>query len=347
MQRKSPNRARSEMPCLGPTSLFFLLFVLLTTAMPPSGFAHEDSGDRSHDPGFLHIRSQAPGQSFRMTMPHLLPGSIKPGVGYILGTTVSSVWVNNSDLILDYQMLDSHLSLTYGFNEDFGFALVYDQRDYFGGAILDGLTEEFHDLFKIDQNGRTEVPKGRTYFERFDTGEVIEDFTVLDNRAISLLLQYVFLHGKGNLPAAGVSGGVRYALDAPIGGSGDHPVDVNLALGLAKRFSENWYSCLHLGLTHFEQTRVLNLEFKEEVFSGMLALVWQISHRYSFLAQVFHSEGTIKDFAQFDEPSTEIDLGMKIVTDNGGAFEFALIENVLILSNSPDIGFHFGYSKSI
>ena len=243
-------------------------------------------------------------------------------------------------------MLDFHLSLTYGLNEDFGFALVYDKRDYFGG-ILDGLTEGFHDLFNIDQNGRTDVPRGRTYFERFDTGEVIEDFTVLDNRAINLLVQYVFLHGKGNLPAAGISGGVRYTLEAPAGGSSEHPIDVNLALGIAKRLSENWFACLHLGLTHFEQTKVLNLEFKEEVFSGMVALACEISHRYSFLAQVFHSEGSIKDFAQFDEPSTEIDLGMKIVTDSGGAFEFAIIENALVLSNSPDIGFHFGYSKNI
>jgi hypothetical protein len=314
--------------------------------MSPLAFAHEDSGDRSHDPGFLHIRPQAPAYSFRMTMPHLLPGSIKPGVGYVVGTTLSSIWVNDSDINLDYEMLDFHLSLTYGFNEDFGFALVYDQRNYFGG-ILDGLTEEFHDLFNIDQNGRTDVPKGRTYFERFDTGEVIDDLTVLDNKAISLLVQYVFLHGKGNLPAAGISGGVRYALEAPTGGSEEHPVDVTLALGLAKRLSESWYSCLHLGLTHFEQTTILNLDFKEEVFTMMGALVWQISHRYSLLAQVFSSEGTIKDFAQFDQPSTEIDLGMKIVTDSGLIYEFAIIENIFNYGNSPDFGVHFGFSKNV
>jgi hypothetical protein len=327
-------------------AFFILLVAVFWMALPSSVFAHEDIGDRSHDPGFLHIRPQAPAYSFRMTMPHLLPGSIKPGVGYVVGTTLSSIWVNDSDINLDYEMLDFHLSLTYGFNEDFGFALVYDQRNYFGG-ILDGLTEEFHDLFNIDQNGRTDVPKGRTYFERFDTGEVIDDLTVLDNKAISLLVQYVFLHGKGNLPAAGISGGVRYALEAPTGGSEEHPVDVTLALGLAKRLSESWYSCLHLGLTHFEQTTILNLDFKEEVFTMMGALVWQISHRYSLLAQVFSSEGTIKDFAQFDQPSTEIDLGMKIVTDSGVVFEFAIIENIFNYGNSPDFGLHFGFSKNV
>jgi hypothetical protein len=325
--------------------LFFLLVAILGIAMPQSVFAHEDIGDRSHDPGFLHIRSQAPAYTFRMTMPHLLPGSIKPGVGYVLGTTLSSIWINNSDLILDYEMLDFHLSLTYGLKNSLGFALVFDQRDFRGG-VLDGITEGFHDLFNIDQNGRTDVPKGRTYFERFDTGEVIDDLTVLDNNAISLLVQYVFLHGKGNLPAAGISGGVRYALEAPAGGSTEHPVDLNMSLGLAKRLAQSWYSCLHLGVTHFEQTKVLNLEFKDEVFTGMVALTWEINHRYSLLAQMFYSEGTIKDFAQFDEPSTEIDLGIKIVTDSGLNLEFAIIENVLILSNSPDIGFHFGYSKS-
>ena len=77
------------------------------------------------------------------------------------------------------------------------------------------------------------MSKGRTYFERFDTSEVVADLTVLDNKAISLLVQYVFFHGKGNLPAAGISGGIRYALEAPTGGSTDHPVDLTLALGLA------------------------------------------------------------------------------------------------------------------
>ena len=279
-------------------------------------------------------------------MPHLLPGSIKPGVGYVLGTTLSNVWVNDDDINLDYEMLDFHFSLTYGFDENLGFALVYDQRDFFGG-ILDGLVQEFHDLFGIDQNGRTDVPKGRTYLEQFDTNEVTDDLTVLDNRAISLLVQYVFLHGKGNLPAAGISGGVRYTLDAPEGGSKEHPVDITLALGLAKRLAQSWYSCLHLGITHFEQTKILDLEFKEEVFTGMAALTWEISHRYSFLAQVFYTEGTIKDFGQFGKPATELDLGMKIVTDSGGSYEFAIIENIFNYDNSPDLGFHFAFSKSI
>ena len=141
-----------------------LLLMVCWLAVPLVGFAHEDIGDRSHDPGFLHIRPQAPAYSFRMTMPHLLPGSIKPGVGYVLGTTLSNVWVLDEDTNLDYEMLDLHLSFTYGFDDDLGFALVYDQRDYFGG-ILDGLIQEFHDLFNMGQNGRTDVSKGRTYFE--------------------------------------------------------------------------------------------------------------------------------------------------------------------------------------
>ena len=79
----------------------------------------------------------------------------------------------------------------------------------------------------------------------------------------------------------------------------------------------------------------------------MLALAWEISHRYSFLAQVFYTEGTIKDFAQFGKPSTELDLGVKIITDSGGSYEFAIIENIFNYDNSPDLGFHFAFSKSI
>ena len=346
MKRRNQSRARSENYCLRSALFLFLLFALLGIALPSSGFAHEESGDRSHDPGFLHIRPQAPAYSFRMIMPHLLPGSIKRGVGYVVGTTLSNVWINDESTNLDYEMMDLHLSLTYGFDEKFGFALVYDQQDYFGG-ILDGLIQEFHDFFNMAQNDRTDASKGRTYFERFDTGEFTDDLTVLDNRAMSLLVQYVFLHGRGNLPAAGISGGVRYALKAPAGGSQEHPVDVTLALGLAKRLAQSWYSCLYLGLTQFEQTRVLNLDFKEEVFTGMVGLAWEINHRYSFLAQVFYTEDTVKDYAQFGKPGTELDLGLKVVTDSGVNLEFAIIEDIFNYGNSPDFGLHFALSGRI
>jgi len=324
-------------------SFLSFFFVVCWLVVPPYGFAHEEYGDRSHDPGFLHIRPQAPPHNFRMTLPHLLPGSIKPGAGYILGTTFTNVWVYDKDINLDYEMLDLHMSFTYGLSEDFGFALVYDQRNFYGG-ILDGLVQGIHEIFGIDQNGRTDVPKGRTYLEQFDTGTIIDDMTVLDNRAINFMIQYVFIHGRNNLPAVGLTGGVRYTLEAPEGGTEKHPVDTTIALGLAKRLAQDWYTCLHLGLTRFEQTKILHLEFKKEIYTGMWALAWDVSHRTSLLAQIFHTEGTIENFAQFSHPSTELNLGVRLVTDAGGAFEFAIIENIFNYNNSPDLGFHFAYS---
>jgi hypothetical protein len=323
-----------------------LLGILLVTLVPPGTALGEDfKAGSEYGPGFLHIRPQAPGHSFRMTMPHILPGSIRPGVGYVLGATLSNIWILDNVANLDYEMLDYHLSVTYGLSEKVGFAVFYDSREYFGG-VLDGLVQEFHDMFGMGQDGRTDVAKGRTWFERFDTGYIADDLTVLNNRALSFLVQYVFLFGKEGLPAAGVSTGLRYALETPEGEGPAHPVDCTLALGLAKRLSESLYSCLHLGYTHFEQDRILELDFKKDVLTGMLALAWSLQDHWAIIAQYFSNDGIIEDFSQFSEPSHELDVGLKVGAA-GGTFEFAVIENIFTFDNGPDLGFHFAYSRQL
>ncbi len=320
--------------------LAFSSLIFLACFLPGPGFSHDFVDNENYGPGFLHIRSQAPAYSFRMTMPHLLPGAIPPGAAYVFGSTLSNVWVNDDDIVMDYEMMDSSLALTYGVDNRLGFALIYDQREYFGG-VLDGLIQGIHDLFGIGQSGRTDVPLGRTYFERI--GFTTEDLAALDNKAVSLLVQYVFIFGEGGRPTVGVSGGVRYGLEAPTGGDVQHPVDYNISLGVAKRLAQNWYSCLHVGATRFEQEQVLGLEFETDVLSWMLALAWELNDRYTLLMQWFNNQGVIKDFGQFGNPSNELDLGVKIHTKGGGMWEFAIIENVINYDNGPDLGLHLAY----
>ena len=65
----------------------------------------------------------------------------------------------------------------------------------------------------------------------------------------------------------------------------------------------------------------------------------------SVLVQYLVTEGLIEDFAPFSDESNEITLGYKWEVRNRGVLEIGLIENIISFDNSPDFGFHVGFSQ--
>ena len=332
----------------GSTAIFTVTAAILSTLLlPGSGLSEEVNSQLDMPPGFFQIRSQAPGQSLRMTMPHLLPGSIQPGIGIFIGTSLSNVWIMDSLVELDYEMLDSHLGITYGFSRSFGIALFFDERNYFGGD-LDGFIQGFHDAFGIGQNGRDEVEKGlSTVLFKDSSGQIPNtptDPSAFENSAVTFMTHYNFLTGEDRVPGVSLSGSVRYALDPPSGNDDGDLTDWNVAIGLAKRLSEKLFSCYHLGYTRFGQTDISGLTFEEDGLSFIAAVAWQVKPRFSLLAQYFLNEEVLKGFGDFSEPSHEIDLGVQWELPRGSSIELAIIENFITSDNSPDFGLHAGYS---
>ena len=52
----------------------------------------------------------------------------------------------------------------------------------------------------------------------------------------------------------------------------------------------------------------------------------------------------MKDFSSFSELSHEVTVGWKWEIILGQILEVGLIENIITFDNSPDFGFHVGYS---
>jgi hypothetical protein len=120
-------------------AMTLLASFLVVMELPSSILAQTEPDDINYGPGFLHVRSQSPGQSLRMTMPEVLPGSIRPGISLMFNVTNSNIWAEDEFVFFDYEILDTSVGITYGFNERLGLAFFYDQRDYWGDSSMGSL----------------------------------------------------------------------------------------------------------------------------------------------------------------------------------------------------------------
>lgn len=298
--------------------------------------------------GILHTRSQSPVQSLRMTVPLVAAGSVKPGWGTFAAVTWSNVWADETEYYLDYEMLDTRMTVAYGFNEKFGIALGYDNRNYFGGE-MDSFIQNFHDAFGIDQSGRDEVAKGLSRIGRIGLTVEESEADILNNSGVSLLLSYDVTGGDETWPAVNISTSIRYGVETGEIYQDDHPVDYGVSVGLAKRWSEKWYShaILSYAIYEFDQGRNLPgfspIILEDRQYAALLSLGYDYSRRLTILAQYLLYEAAVKEIAGLDEPSHEVHLGFKYRTDKAGIVEFGLIENVITMDNSPDFGVHLGW----
>ena len=159
--------------------------------------------------GSLSLRTTSPGQSLRFTLPGIIPGQIKPGWGFQMGTSTSNVWLNEAEFLLDFEIFDTHVGASYGFNKSLGIGVFFDQRIYYGG-VLDSSIEGFHKLFGLEQDGRDEWPQYETHvILRDGQGNTIvhEDDvgSSLNNNGIGMGLHYVLSFGGKWMPAVGVT----------------------------------------------------------------------------------------------------------------------------------------------
>jgi hypothetical protein len=244
-------------------------------------------------------------------------------------------------------MLHAQLTLYYGFNERLGLGVGFDQRKYFGGA-MDNLIESVHDFLDVHQNGRAEAHHNQSQIILFDEhGNTIfkaRNLNRLDNNGVNLIAQYIPTLECRQWPTIGIFGVLRYGLDNPSGEDNHEPLDWSLGIGLSKRLTHRWYSYLHAGYTNYGQTRLLNVEFEEDAVFATLSLAWASKPNFSWLAQYSFHEGVLKHFDELSDPSHELGLGFKWELSEGKVVEFALVENIINYDNSPDFGFHLGYS---
>jgi len=308
----------------------------------------------NHGLGPLDFRSSSPGQSIRLIMPILMPASVKPGLGINIVTSTSNVWLNENQYIIDYEIVDAHMELTYGFNNDLGLIVFFDQRHYWGG-FMDGFIEKFHDMFGIEQDGRDQWPNNETHsIVKNSEGQIIYSNNningELNNSGIGLGFNYIITHGsKRWIPAISFGAITRYCINGP--GSSERPIDFGFQLGFSKRFGSRWHFYGQVGFEQFAQKEFMQgkliRKFKSNAFSSLASIAWYLYPNFPIYVQYNFHEGVIENFGSFKNPDHQLNIGIKWQMDKDSVLQIGLIENFILVDNSNDFGLLFGYTINL
>lgn len=305
--------------------------------------------------GPLALYAQSPFQSLRLAMRPRTPSTLGRGQLQLRGTaTWVNVWnVDEFDLpeeerefFLDTEMLQVALSLAYGITDTVEIEGELQDRSRFGGT-MDGFIEGFHNVFGIDQSGRDQHPRDSFDVQLRPEGQpavlLDDDDRGSYTRSVQATIQHNVTCGTARLPAFSYSFTARYdTLDVDL--TGGNPWDFGASVAASRRFGKVYlYATLGYGV--FGRSTFRGIELEDSQFSWMLAVEWRFAARLSLLVQYLWTEGVIEDFGPFSAASNEITLGLKWEVHRKGTLEVGLIENIIEFDNSPDFGFHVGYTQ--
>lgn len=294
--------------------------------------------------GPLTLGSMSPLQSLRFGFQPRTPSTLaKDGVEVRALADWVNFWAFKRDrYLLDFEAAQARLSLAYGVTDEFQIDVELMEARRFGGN-LDGLIQSFHDAVGIDQDHREDFNRGRFQLD-FDSNPPVafdRDDRGLFRRDLEITLQHNVTCGTEGLPALAWGVTVRTSLlDSPDldgGGRGDAAFFVSTAYRLG-----DWHLYGAFGAAFFGPQTFHGIPLRSSQVSALGAAEWRLHPRLSVLLQYLLTSGVARDFDHFSDPSHELTIGIKAELTPGAVFEFGIVENLIILDNSPDFGVHSG-----
>jgi hypothetical protein len=333
--------------------LWGILFVaLLCGNGSADGFASDFSTNLG--PGVLLFSSASFGQSLRYTPIPLVPEQIVPGR---IETRISASWVNffgkigreRKVYILDCEMMQNQLSVSYGVDRRLLLGLTITHRKYFGGA-MDSFIHGFHETFGLKNNGRES--KEKDAFEivlcdlEFNVVENIDNRKTIENNRVDFFASRIISQGTTTLPAINLFSTLSCGFDTPFVKESEQ-VDFNLGIGASKKWTSNLYSCHAISYTFFGGTETEHFFMADSALYIFNSIAWQLNPSFSLMLHYSYSEGIFKNLRVLNESTHELYAGIKWHTTQRGMLEFALSENLFNYGNSPDFGIHCAYTFAL
>ena len=291
--------------------------------------------------GPLTIRSLSPAQALRLApIPRSPYGLPKGQTELQLNVAAASIFIEEPGVFfMDYHFTDTRLAINHGFANGWSAELSFNDRRIVN-AHLDKITEEFHDLFGIDQNGRTEVEKDDTRILIPEHGvDLGKNAKGEFSQTFGLSVQKVLIDKSVRWPAVAVNFNMSYETlgEGMIEqGSVDYGVQFSVA---QKRKASYLYG--NISYTYFGSDESLGVPLTDKQFSGMLGYEIITAPNQAFIVQYLFSDGVVEDLGALEDVSHEIHLGYKWRTQSL-LWETGLVENIVNFDNSPDVAFTFG-----
>lgn len=290
--------------------------------------------------GPLRAYAQSPIQSVSHTN-YLRSGFSLPS-DYIEGyasATIASVWAHTDEYALDYYHNQVEVGGKWQISSRWQWELNY-RWVFEADNHLDGLTRKFHDLFSIDQNGRDEVGKGRSYISMPQYGVFEDDFsreTIANN--ISTYVQYQIFQSKQH----GLSlGGSLYYDKVTHGTFKGNSFEQGFQVNYSYLNSDHAIYSM-IGMTFRPDDRaMLNLPYRKNTAAISAGYRYSLAENHHMIIEYHWYQGSAAGPDEFADAAKEIKVGYRYLMQNS-ALELIAIENVGNMDNSTDIAFTIGY----
>ncbi len=289
--------------------------------------------------GPLLIRSQNPGQSFRLSM---LPQDARPlprgQVRVLGGATISNIWARDPAYLFDFQMNDKIMALGYGLGNKLTTGIGITERRI-QNMRFDQTVLSFHKLFGLDQDGRDEVTKNdlQVSIPEYDINMAYSDLNrMVLTRAAEWLARYTFVDGGRDVPTLSLFAQLKYEVG---GKSLIHKDTLDRMLGIAITVPVNRH-LYHINLGHswFAQNNYLGIPLKKQQASLMLAWEYLVSPHTSLVTQYLLDEPVFIGLGELSKPAHQLQMGIKWKSKTV-FFQAGFVENLFTFYNSPDISF--------
>lgn len=318
--------------------------------VPGQGIGSEDPGDSPAWVGWgpLHLATQSPVQQLRLAYLHESPELHAPRTwSLVTSLNWANVWVYDAQrLRMDEEVWVLSQAVEYTFDDRLAASLMAPFR-YRNGGVMDGTIERFHGLIGLGNAGRERYPRGDL---RVDA--IREDGTVLtlaDERDTGWLGGAPVLSLRWGLtgPRARAPLTLKASLDVPALEGRTRVVrrrghDWAVGLATAGRLSQRVAGTVSLAVVQSRRGGLFHEgDLSTRQLSVMLAADYGISEAWGLVGQVL-SESPVGDRTGtgFDEPATDLALGLKWQLDRDLQLEFAMVENLFVHDNNADFALH-------
>lgn len=324
-----------------------------------SALAYNVNGEKFYKKaGPISIRNQMPLYLFYLQLP---PDKAEPAernkVEINLDYTVSNITVNTFtpatslyDIQIDAEVSRATVDLRYGLYDDLELGLEVPYISLSGG-YLDNFVEGIEDGI----GARTPRSRERQGSYEFAYSFKYNNEFLIDKQHSIQGLGDIALHIKYQLLREGQfvpNFSVRSAVKLPTGqkkdllGSGE--VDYGIGILMDKAFFDRMFIYAGANVIWIEKPSFFSvLGIDEQIYSGMVAIEYFLSRRFSFVAQISGNSTPypLSETNALDNNGYELGLGVdyRWKEKNDVSWHFAFTENIKAAS-TPDVSFHTGLS---
>ncbi len=292
----------------------------------------------------LMVRSEAVGNLFRLSPPIYGTFPAQPVAGIEMSRTYANLWAQDKRYLVDAEVIDDRAHIYMFLSSFCRFGLGFTSRS-FAHTQTDQIAITFHDIFRINQDGRLDAGKNHTVFKipdydlEFSQTDLNRSISDQINADVSFMLfrelTAPFEVGTTVFGSYEMAHGTPYST-----GARDRGIQLNV------RYPWD-YGAAYAAFTqlYFDTDDAIEVATINQQKGWAIGAVQTFLPDQEIVGQLMVYQPVFRDLGQMSRNSYEVQLGYRLHWEKV-FLEATLIENIFWLYNSPDWGISLGLRRS-